>query len=394
MQSPDTVLRFLWSVGRQAESEFYLSLFQAEAKERFAAIAIDAPVIVERLDALLLDLKLLRDLGLVPMVVLGILDSTESSKQASSLVEKLLQGGVDAQVLNYSFDALEVEPLAEQVRRLSRRGIFPVISLNLAPWTVGARFDVLRLLLDQLGTRKLIFLQRRGGVVVKGRLLGIVNLTNELEGLRMSDEITKKQKVILLEVRRLIEQLGHRCTVAITSPLNLLRELFTASGAGTLLRCSGIIRQFQSYADIDSKRLVDLLGSAFGRTLNNRLFDRAVSKIYLEKEYRGVATVLQTPLGGYMSKFAVDREAQGEGLGRDLWDALIADWPALFWRSRAENPINRWYNRECDGMVRSNPWQIFWRGLPIGEVPAAVSYAVEQPHDFSITANVDQSSVL
>ena len=38
MEPAEVVLRFLESVGRRSEAEFYISLFRAEPKEQFAEI--------------------------------------------------------------------------------------------------------------------------------------------------------------------------------------------------------------------------------------------------------------------------------------------------------------------------------------------------------------------
>jgi acetylglutamate kinase len=97
-----------------------------------------------------------------------------------------------------------------------------------------------------------------------------------------------------------------------------------------------------------------------------------------------MAMLIETPLGTYLSKFAVDREAQGEGMGRDLWEALYAGHPTVFWRARPANPINPWYTALCDGMTRLPEWTVFWKGLPPERVPAAVELSLAQPVDLPL----------
>src|SRR3954471_4970158 len=87
LQPPDYLSRFLWSIGKRAEAEFYLALFRAEAKERFAAIAVDGPVVALALDALVVDLRFLAELGLVPIVLLGLLDASDAENHAIALAE-------------------------------------------------------------------------------------------------------------------------------------------------------------------------------------------------------------------------------------------------------------------------------------------------------------------
>ena len=48
MEPADAVLRFLDGLGRRSEADFYLSLFRAEPKERFAAISVDANALWEK----------------------------------------------------------------------------------------------------------------------------------------------------------------------------------------------------------------------------------------------------------------------------------------------------------------------------------------------------------
>jgi acetylglutamate synthase len=84
----------------------------------------------------------------------------------------------------------------------------------------------------------------------------------------------------------------------------------------------------------------------------------------------------------YLSKFAVEPVAQGEGIGRDLWRAMAREFPRLFWRTRAGNPIASWYFSVCDGMVRSSDWNVFWRGIETDLVPQIVEAALGVRDDF------------
>ncbi len=381
LHAPDTVSRFLWSIGKRAEAEFYLGLFRTEAKERFATIAVDGPVMTHALDALVVDLRFLSELGLVPIVFLGLLDAGDAARHAAALTKELERTGVAARLLAppTSGDGT----LAAAARATAREGAIPVVPFDAnSTRSVADRFEALGSLIDELQTRKLIFLQRRGGIAVDGQPLGIVELNADLTNLVASPEVSRKQKTILSGVGRLLDRLPHPCTFAITSPLDLLRELFTTSGAGTLVRRAARIDRHDDYSRIDTARLTVMLESAFNRPLSAGFLDRPVSRIYLEEQYRGVAMVIETSLGAYMSKFAVERQAQGEGIGKDVWTALTADHSTVFWRSRAANPVNAWYTKQCDGMARMEPWQVFWRGVPPDRIAEAIAFSLAQPKDF------------
>src|SRR5262249_30852388 len=188
---------------------------------------------------------------------------------------------------------------------------------------------------------------------------------------------------LLAHARRLlVEKVSHRMLVALTSPLQLLRELFTVKGAGTLVKRGSTITRGEGYVAIDTARLRDLLESSFGRAPAEDFFARPITRVFLEESYRGAALILETPLGAYLSKFAVEREAQGEGIGRDLWQVVVAEYPAIFWRARPSNPIAPWYTQECDGMARFPEWHVFWRGMPTERIEECIRWALQQPADF------------
>ena len=170
-------------------------------------------------------------------------------------------------------------------------------------------------------------------------------------------------------------------SVAVVNPLALLRELFTIRGAGTLIRRGSVIDVLSDPNAIDGPRLSSLIESAFGRKLRAGALDRPWERVYLEPGYRAAVLLTRTPAGVYLSKFVVERQAQGEGIGGDLWTALVRDYPSFFWRARPDNPIAPWYTRLCDGLVRTPNWHVYWRGLGPNEIAPAVAYASAQTID-------------
>jgi bifunctional N-acetylglutamate synthase/kinase len=170
---------------------------------------------------------------------------------------------------------------------------------------------------------------------------------------------------------------------SVTSPLNLLKELFTVKGAGTLIKLGSAVARHGSYAELDVERLRRLLEASFGRALDAQFFEHPPLAVYVEAEYRGAAVVCASTPVPYLSKFAVEPEAQGEGMGRDLWEAISRDYPALYWRGRAENPIASWYASVCDGMVRLPEWNVYWRGVEIARIPEIIEAARARPPDFA-----------
>ena len=117
--------------------------------------------------------------------------------------------------------------------------------------------------------------------------------------------------------------------------------------------------------ELDLERLRALIQSGFGRPLAADYFQRTpLLRAYVSEHYRAALILVAAAGGVYMDKFAVLDEAQGEGLGRALWNRMRAEVPALFWRSRHGNPVNEFYQAQADGSVKLPDWQVFWIGLP------------------------------
>ncbi len=376
-EQAETVLRFLESVGRRAEAEFYVQLFRATPKEQFGAIFVDASVARHATEAVVLHLKFLAGLGLAPLTVLGAFEPGDAPEHAARVVRRLERQGIAASLV----PAGDVAAASAEVVRLCRAAVLPVLALTTAEGaTADARFEFLGAVLAAIASRKLIVLHRRGGLQQNGALLPLVNLSADLPALLASRELTRKERAIVAQAARLVAP-ASRLTVTITSPLNLLRELFTVKGAGTLLRRGAVVRRSDSYDGVDVARLRALVASSFGREPVEDFFERPVLRVYVEAHYRGCAILTGSPFGPYLTKFATDREARGEGIARDLWEALVDDCPSVFWRARSANPINEWYTRLADGLLKTPDWWVFWRGAALAQVPALVAWALARPVD-------------
>ncbi|HKQ70911.1 MAG TPA: hypothetical protein VJT73_16305 [Polyangiaceae bacterium] len=378
-ETSDAVLRFLESIGRRSEAEFYLALFRAERKESFANLVIGASVLRDAVEAVVLDLRFLRELGLSPVVSLGLSSAgAASSEQAERLRRRLERADIAS-----SIHAAAATSLSDAVTDNVRSGVIPIVAFTSGD--ADARFDALGDLSVGLETRKVIFVSRRGGLRLRQSEaeVPIINLATDYETLVAKKALSPNRLLLLEQTRRLLERANHRMFVAITSPLLLLRELFTVRGAGTLVKRGAPLMVKNGLAEVDGRRLAALLESSFGRPLAPSFFEHPISRVYLEENYRGAGLIRETPLGAYLCKFAVTREAQGEGLGRDIWQLVVSDYPSVFWRARPDNPIVPFYIQECDGMARMGEWHVFWKGIVPEHVPEAIATTLAQPVDFA-----------
>lgn len=390
------MLTFLESVGRRSEAEFYLRLFLKLPAESFGIIAPGATVIRSGLGALVEQLKFLSDLGLHAPVVLGLYDPERGAQSSERLAKRLPAAGM----IPVAHEMGEPD-LIEKLRSELRAERLPIVHFRpSAGQSTEDRLNELGVIAKELDTRKFVLLRRRGGL--KPRTLGklelapgytlptdagrisIINLRTDLHGLLAAKALPKRDLELLTASEHLIKLTQPGPMLAsITSPLNLLKELFTVKGAGTLIKLGSEVSRHASYAELDVERLRKLLEASFGRALDPQFFEHAAAAVYVEAEYRGAAVICASEPVPYLSKFAVEPEAQGEGMGRDLWEAMSRDYPALYWRGRPENPIASWYASVCDGMVKLADWNVYWRGVETAQIPRVIEAARVRPPDFA-----------
>jgi acetylglutamate kinase len=382
MMEPEIIQRFLESVGQKADVDLYLKLFRAQRKESFAILAAGAQIVKSALDPVHFDLRILTGLGLVPSVVLGLFEPKDADRQAQRVQDWLVEDAVPARIVPTGAD-LAADTI-ESVRATIGKGEIPLVTLEgTREATIDKRFRLLAQLAQELETRKVVFLSRRAGLEPQGggRHLDVVNLATDFDRLMTNGGFSRGQATLLRQIKGLLEQVPQRMSATVVNPLHLLRELFTVSGAGTLVRRGSRIDAHASWEGLDQVRARSLFESAFGRPLRAGFFSDPVERIYLEEGFRGIAVVRQTKVAPYLTKFAVDRQAQGEGIGTELWSMLARDFPTFFWRSRPANPITPWYVKQCDGLERFPEWHVFWRGLPVPSIEAAIEHARAAPVD-------------
>ncbi|HEX6764364.1 MAG TPA: hypothetical protein VF103_02775, partial [Polyangiaceae bacterium] len=353
----DVVLTFLESLGRRSEAELYLKLFRTLPKESFAIIAPGPQVVRYGLGSLVEQIRFLADLDLFAPVVLGLFDPATAAASAERMVKRLGAAGIVP--LPHSMD----EPdLVDRLRAELRRERIPVVHFMAEdqPNGLEKRLERLGALARELDTRKLVLLRRRGGLGLRGPeplelapghalpshggWISVVNLRTDRDDLVASKRFPKRDGELLHCAARLIDNVApNPLLVSVASPLNLMRELFTVKGAGTLIKLGTPVERHDGYGPLDVARIGTLVQASFGRALAPSFFDMAPLAVFVDAEYRGAAIVHPSEPAPYLSKFAVLPEAQGEGIGFDLWQAITRDFPSFFWRTRHDNPVLPWY---------------------------------------------------
>ncbi len=393
------VLHFLGSLGQRSEGELYLRIFQSLPRGQFALLVLSREVVQGRAGTLAEQLAFLSQLGLMPSLLLGAVESI-SPGEVDQFVGALKEVGLVARISHCSSSTspAELSKLRDQGRKLAELEVhLLVMSEPSEPLLV----EVVR----SIAPRRVVFLRRAGGIgphrdsrveFAPGHVIsnsssgiGVVSLRSDGDDLLSSELLNEEDKSALRRAASVLNgfaSVDKRATLSIASPLSLLRELFTVSGDGTLVKLGAIVQSFSQYDLLNQKRLELLLEKSFARHLKSTFWKRPPLQLFVEADYRGVALLEPGRDAAFLSKFGVLPDARGEGLGQELWWALSKSYPAVYWRARANNPINTWYASVCDGMHRSGEWNVYWRGVVASDLPGLIADALGRPIDFGEAA--------
>ena len=378
MSVRETVLKSLSAVGAQHEAKFYAELFARQDAETFAMIVLDPRCLKKPLsESLITALRILSNLELTPILIIGAMDDARTSVkfQAQSLARDLDRSGVQALKLNTA-----TYGLIKEVRKTARSRKIPILEMTDRRGKMN-----LAALVKSLQPNKIIFLQPSGGLNFNG--VRRPNLTvQDLPEVMETEAFSAGQIRFLDTVLDLEKSTKLRRSYVIASPLNLLGELFTTRGTGTLIRRAVELETGSSFKAFSKPKLSQSMEMAFGKRVKAKFFKKKLYKGFVESEYRGGALFIEQAGQPYLSKFFVLQEARGEGIARDIWEAACAEVPSFIWRSRMGNPFNAWYMKQCDGMQRaenaSGDWRIFWKGLDASKIGDSIESAISAPDDF------------
>ena len=355
-----TLRLFLDSIGRRDEYEFYLRKFQAAHTACFALVVPDDESVEASGDLMTFDLQFLLRLDLSPLLVLCGENAEANRKRLEAHGEyrvlhprRLLDDG----------GASIREAVADQaVPVVCMPGVDPGAAVDSLAPRVATRVHVLRAsgMLRDVDDGEIFYWTTR-------RTSGPRPRPGDLEIVGVAEHWLEQTPTL---------------HISVSSPLYLLREIFTVRGKGSVIRPGSVIEHHAGMEGVDRDRLLRLIHEAFGRRLRDpSMLDRACD-VFLESRYRGAAILESHAAGKYLSKFTVGTQARGEGVAQELWSAACEPRPSLFWRSRADNPVNQWYERQADGSHRMRGWNVFWRGVDPESLPGIIRYAVERPGDF------------
>jgi N-acetyl-gamma-glutamyl-phosphate reductase/acetylglutamate kinase len=229
-------------------------------------------------------------------------------------------------------------------------------------------------LAKELEPLKIVYINEKGGLFhgVTGEKLDIINLDEEYNDLMKESWVKYGTKLKLREIKELLDHLPRSSSVAIISAPNLQKELFTDSGAGTLIRRGYKIFKHDSIDEIGPDRLRQvihdrdpevLLGLESVAGVLSEL-KKAPITIYGDEPLDVVAIVShpdgETPV---MTKLLCSRNGILNNVSDNVFNAIKKDHRRLFWTARADDENRAWHFERAEGSFTRMGKSLFWYGI-------------------------------
>lgn len=423
----ETILKLLAAIGSEKEIKKYIAKFSSP-DQRFAVIKVGGAVVKNDLDNLIASLVFLDQVGLKPVILHGAgpmlterLDSRnieysfiEGQRVTSekvrdvavevfietnnTIVSALRSHGAQAEgLISNVFQCSQgdaalglvgcIESIDEQqINALLESDTIPVIT-SLGEDSTGQvlniNADVATMeLVMAISPYKVVFLSEIGGIYNEsGALIKTINLVLEYQELMNQNWLHSGMKLKLEQIKTLLDRLPKTSSVSITQPINLPKELFTDSGSGTLVKYGYKVNQHSLPDQEIEATATSIVEASFQGKLVEGFFDHSEKfQIFMTTCERAVIVMSNEFKIPYMDKFGVIPDAKGEGLGSGVWLEMRKVFPQVFWRSRAGNPVNKYYSSICDGFQKHDDWHVFWIGITdYGDLENCIKLALNRP---------------
>lgn len=422
-----TVVQLLSNIGSKREVQQYLSHFTSVSSQQFAVIKVGGAIITEHLQTLSSALAFLNHVGLYPIVVHGagpqlnnMLESagvepefhdgirvTDGKTLALArklfleenlkLVEELERMGVRARPLTagvLSADYLDKEKynLVGKINGVNRAPIESAIQAGCLPiltsmaetpdgQVLNVNADVAAgELARALQPLKIVYLAEKGGLFNgdTGEKISAINLDEEYDHLMSQWWVRHGTRLKIKEMKDLLGDLPRSSSVAIIHPADLQRELFTDSGAGTLIRRGNKVHTKTDLSQFDDvEKLKDVLVRDREGLDARAVVDRYVDGLkdakftaYFDEPMEALAVVLPPGEGSslaHLATFTITKSGWLTSVADNVFTNIKKDFPKLVWTVKEDDENLTWFFDKADGSLSRGGEVLFWSGIENGD---------------------------
>lgn len=400
------MIQLLDQIGSKREVEQYLSYFTSVDTKRFAVIKVGGAIITHEMPQLANALSFLYHVGLYPIVLHGTgpqineLLEKEGVKpnyidgirvtdaltmkvvrgcfldQNLTLVEALERNGVRARPITggiFGARYLDKEKFqfVGDINNVDKRPIDAAIEAGCLPVLTALAEtpdgQILNVNADVAASElakvvqpvKVVYLSEKGGLMDgEGKKISVIDLDEEFDQLMAQPWVKYGTKLKIKEINDLLGHLPKSSSVAIISTSDLQRELFTDSGAGTLIRRGSKVQKYTGKTAQLPKILSDRLESEIVQNLEQY-------SVFADDQAEAMAVVkhpVQDGEAARMTRFGASKHGWLNGIAENLWALLSADFPHLKWVvSQNDEQVSFFFTR-ADGSITRNGQVAFWKG--------------------------------
>lgn len=399
------------------EFKLFLELIKKTPKDKFAVIKISGECLENEMDIIAKDIAYLNSLNIYPIIIHGAgttinkqlpnsknkngirITSNEdilvikniSNDISYNLVNKINQFGGSANKINNIFTCKQKKEYGNvgEIIDINISKIEESISNNITPVinSIGTGKNKLLLninadtaakeIVKNINPKKFILITSTGGILDSNKnIIPFINLSDDYTSL-----VTDGMLLKLNELKDFSNN-NSSTDIVITSPKNLIEEIFTIKGKGTIIK-NHILKSSKNINELDKEKIKDLLENAFGKKLKENYFKTgSFCEIIYQKDYEGIAIIKDLNGLKQIDKFAVAKHAQGNGLGKCIWKEINKKHEKLIWRALVNNPLNQFYYKNSSGNIKINEWSIFWNNLLLSEIPNEINNIINQEKSF------------
>ncbi|RDW79969.1 putative acetylglutamate kinase [Coleophoma cylindrospora] len=427
LSTRSTVVQLLSNIGSKREVQQYLSHFSSVSSQQFAVIKVGGAIITEHLESLTSALAFLNHVGLFPVVVHGagpqlnkLLEDAGVEPQFEEgirvtdgktlavarklfleenlkLVEKLEEMGVRARPITsgvFSAEYLDKEKynLVGKINKVNKNPIEAAINAGCLPILTSMaetpEGQVLNVNADvaagelarELQPLKIVYLSEKGGLfnADTNEKISAINLDEEYDYLMSQWWCRYGTRLKIKEVKGLLDTLPRTSSVAIIHPADLQKELFTDTGAGTLIRRGNKLATKTSVSEFeDVQKLKDVLVRDREGLDAKATVDRYVDglakkefKAYFDEPMDALAIVLPPSSESALSNlatFTITKAGWLTNVADNVFAAIKKDHPKLVWTVKEDDENLTWFFDKAEGSLSKDGEVMFWYGVDSGD---------------------------
>ena len=400
-ETRETVIQLLDQIGSKREVEQYLSYFTSVDTKRFAVIKVGGAIITQEMPQLANALSFLYHVGLYPIVLHGTgpqinellekegvepeyidgirVTNAPTMKVVRScfldqnlrLVEALERNGVRARpitggVFQANYLDKEKYQFVGDITKVDKRPIDAAIEAGCLPVLTALAEtpdgQILNVNADVGASElakatqpvKVVFLSEKGGLFNgNNEKISMINLDEEYDDLMKQPWVKYGTKLKIKEINDLLHHLPKSSSVAIISTNDLQRELFTDSGAGTMIRRGSKIGKFVG-GDIPKQ---------IARKLEQTVYEKPDNYVVYSDDQGDVLAVVdhsQSP--NVLLQFESSKQGWLNGTADATWALISTEYPSLQWTVSQNDDHVSFFFSQADGSITRNGFVSFWKG--------------------------------